>query len=83
MAKKYFKDKTLESEYQSLDQDRYTLGLAVSRKGSKRACLCEDKETYSVACCRGYLINQGVGAVEGLPPAITAFKKPDFSNAFS
>jgi hypothetical protein len=83
MSKRYFKDKTLESDIPALDNMRYTMGLAVPRQGSKRACLCSDKETYSVGCCRERLINQGIGAVEGLPPAITAFQKPSFSNAFS
>ena len=81
--KKYFKDRTLESDQYIELYPKYTLGLATGKPGSKRGCLCADKETYSSKCCDGYLINQGVGAVEGLPPAITAFKKPDFSNAFS
>ena len=83
MSKRYFKDKTIESDVPALDNMRYTMGLATGKPGSRRSCLCEDKETYSVKCCRGYLINQGVGQTEGLPPAITAFKKPDFSTAFS
>jgi hypothetical protein len=81
--KRYFKDKTLESPIQVLDNTRYTVGLATGRPGSKRGCLCADKETYSTKCCDGFLINQGVGAVEGLPPAPQNFRKPDFSNAFS
>lgn len=33
-----------------------------SPKGGKRGCLCKD-ETYSVECCDGELISQGVGSL--------------------
>jgi hypothetical protein len=33
-----------------------------SPKDSSSACLCEDG-TYSKECCKGELINQGVGAL--------------------
>jgi hypothetical protein len=33
-----------------------------SPQDSSRACLCEDG-TYSKDCCKGELINQGVGAL--------------------
>ena len=33
-----------------------------SPKGGNRACLCEDGKTYSKQCCKGKLINQGVGS---------------------
>lgn len=33
-----------------------------SPTGGKRGCLCED-ETYSVDCCQGELINQGIGSL--------------------
>ena len=32
-----------------------------SPKGGKRGCLCEDS-TYSEECCKGELINQGIGS---------------------
>lgn len=35
-----------------------------SPTGGKRACLCKDA-TYKAECCKGDLINQGVGALEG------------------
>ena len=35
-----------------------------SPKDSNRACLCEDG-TYSKECCKGELINQGIGALVG------------------
>jgi hypothetical protein len=33
-----------------------------SPKGGKRGCLCENG-TYSVDCCKGELINQGIGTL--------------------
>ena len=32
-----------------------------SPKGGKKGCLCEDG-TYSNECCKGELINQGIGS---------------------
>jgi hypothetical protein len=81
--KRYFKDQTVETQEDIVLYPKHTLGLATPKANSKRACLCADKQTYSVKCCKTYLINQGIGQTEGLPPAITAFKKPDFSTAFS
>lgn len=34
-----------------------------SPKSSKRGCLCADKNTYSTKCCKGKLINQGIGKI--------------------
>lgn len=34
-----------------------------SPKSSRRACLCDDGKTYSTKCCKGYLINQGIGKI--------------------
>jgi hypothetical protein len=34
-----------------------------SPKGGKKACLCEDG-SYSSECCKGELINQGIGTSE-------------------
>ena len=34
-----------------------------SPKSSRRACLCDDGKTYSTKCCKGNLINQGVGKI--------------------
>ena len=33
-----------------------------SPKSSKRACLCENG-TYSTKCCKGNMINQGIGSI--------------------
>ena len=42
-----------------------TRGLS-SPKNSRRACLCLDKDTYSVSCCKGALMQQGIGVIESL-----------------
>ena len=34
-----------------------------SPKGSQRACLCKDKNTYSRDCCEGDIMNQGIGVI--------------------
>lgn len=34
-----------------------------SPKGSKRACLCWETETYKIECCDGSIHAQGVGSV--------------------
>jgi len=41
-----------------------TKGLS-SPKNSRRACLCLESNTYDVKCCKGYLINQGIGVIQG------------------
>ena len=40
-----------------------TKGLS-SPKNSQRACLCLDNSTYDVKCCKGFLINQGIGQIQ-------------------
>jgi hypothetical protein len=54
----------------------YSYGRAVPRNGLY-ACLCADKNTYSRKCCKGYLINQGIGNIYGT----TQFRS--FSEAFN
>jgi hypothetical protein len=44
-----------------------TRGLS-SPKNSRRACLCIDKDTYSVNCCKGALIQQGIGQIQSTRP---------------
>jgi len=36
-----------------------------SPKSSTRACLCQDRNTYSKECCKGAMMNQGIGNVTG------------------
>jgi len=38
-------------------------GRNPSPQNDKRACLCKDKETYSVDCCDGTLEAQGIGNI--------------------
>ena len=45
----------------------YSFGRAVPRNGLY-ACLCVDKNTYSRKCCKGYLLNQGIGNIYGIEP---------------
>lgn len=60
----------------------YSYGLAVPR-GGLMACLCADKNTYSRKCCKGFLINQGIGNIygTGLRPIDSPWGK-GFSSAF-
>jgi len=37
-----------------------------SPKGSRRACLCKDTDTYSIKCCDGSLWAQGIGRISRL-----------------
>ncbi len=34
-----------------------------SPKGGRRGCLCADRDVYSVECCKGDMINQGIGNI--------------------
>lgn len=40
-----------------------TQGLS-SPKNSIQGCLCLDRDVYSVKCCKGNLINQGIGKTQ-------------------
>jgi hypothetical protein len=40
-----------------------TRGLS-SPKNSKQACLCLDSNTYDVRCCKGALMQQGIGQTQ-------------------
>ena len=35
-----------------------------SPKNSRRACLCLDSDTYDVRCCKGALMQQGIGVIQ-------------------
>jgi hypothetical protein len=56
-----------------------TRGLS-SPKNSRRGCLCLDKDIYDVRCCKGALMQQGIGNITGVPIRI---KVGAFSDAFS
>lgn len=34
-----------------------------SPRESRRACLCAKRDTYSRKCCKGRMINQGIGYI--------------------
>lgn len=60
-----------------------TRGLS-SPKNSRRACLCVHTDTYDVACCKGALISQGIGVIQGvafIPQDLGAFSF-GFSDGF-
>lgn len=38
-------------------------GSYSSPSGGRRACLCKDGRTYSRKCCKGELVNQGIGSI--------------------
>ena len=38
-------------------------GRTSSPQDARRGCLCADEETYSIECCDGELINQGIGSL--------------------
>jgi hypothetical protein len=44
-------------------KDPHDVGSYSSPKGGKRGCLCKDGRTYSSKCCKGELINQGIGQI--------------------
>jgi hypothetical protein len=41
-----------------------TRGLS-SPKNSRRGCLCLDEDRYGRDCCKGALMEQGIGQIEG------------------
>jgi hypothetical protein len=48
---------------------------------SRRACLCIDTNTYSKACCKGALIQQGIGETQSPAIALGGFSS-GFSSGF-
>jgi hypothetical protein len=44
-------------------KSKYHLDPYSSPRTSKRGCLCKGKNTYSRKCCKGGLINQGIGEI--------------------
>jgi hypothetical protein len=57
-----------------------TRGLS-SPKNSRRACLCLNKDTYSVECCKGALMQQGIGNIQSTQPILGGFG-PGFDEGF-
>jgi hypothetical protein len=54
-----------------------TRGRAIPHN-KRRACLCDDADTYSTECCEGALIGQSIGVTAG-----TITNRGAFSNGFS
>ena len=54
-----------------------TKGLS-SPKNSRQGCLCLESSTYDVKCCKGFLMNQGIGQTQG-----TGITGGAFSDGFS
>jgi hypothetical protein len=57
-----------------------TRGLS-SPKNSRRACLCVNSDTYSVSCCKGALMSQGIGQIQSTRPVQGAFNN-GYSDGF-
>ena len=57
-----------------------TRGLS-SPKNSRRGCLCLNSDTYDVACCKGALMQQGIGNIQ-FAPELVVLTGP-FSSGFS
>ncbi len=34
-----------------------------SPKGGRKGCLCRDRDAYSIECCNGDIIAQGIGSI--------------------
>ena len=49
-----------------------TRGLS-SPKNSRMACLCLHSNTYSVSCCKGALLQQGIGQTQSTRPVQGGF----------
>lgn len=54
-----------------------TLGLS-SPKNSRRGCLCLHEDIYDVKCCKGHLMEQGIGVIQS--PFV---EQGSFSDGFS
>ena len=78
--KKYYSAPSPRNAVNQRPQPKHSYGYAVPRSGME-ACLCADKLTYSKKCCKGYLINQGIGSTISPYPSGGGFSK-GFSNGF-
>ena len=58
-----------------------TRGQAVPRNG-RQGCLCLDTNNYSRECCKGLLINQGIGRIQASPIQTFGSFNNDFNNDF-
>jgi hypothetical protein len=80
IKKRYFSNQSNRYAVEEKQAPMFSYGLAVPKSGGLEACLCADKLTYSKKCCKGFLINQGIGQT------ISPYPQPHpiaFSNGFS
>jgi hypothetical protein len=77
MKKNYFSLPSPRTAATQRAQPKHSYGNAVPNAGME-GCLCADKNTYSKKCCKGYLINQGIGSTISPYPS-----GGGFSNGFS
>lgn len=61
--------------------DREQTYSRTSPKSSGRGCLCKDG-TYSKSCCKGKMINQGIGALSGQGASEISQIHKSFNNDF-
>ena len=45
------------------NREDVNIGSRTSPRGGQRACLCWDKNTYSIECCDGSMRAQGIGVI--------------------
>jgi hypothetical protein len=79
---KYYSNQSTKYAKEQQRVSPYSYGRAVPRSGSQQACLCADKLTYSRKCCKGFLINQGVGQIISPYPSHPIAFSNGFSNGF-
>ena len=80
MKRNYSSNPTTRYKLESRPQPKHSYGNAVPNAGME-GCLCADKNTYSKKCCKGYLINQGIGNTMSPYPTGGGFSN-GFSNGF-
>ena len=80
MKKNYFSLPSPRNAVSQRPQPKHSYGNAVPNAGME-GCLCADKNTYSKKCCKGYLINQGIGNTISPYPSGGGFSK-GFSDGF-
>lgn len=61
----------------------HSYGKSSPREGSITACLCKNRLTYSKECCKGLLIEQGIGNIISPYPYPGRAFSNGFSNGFS
>jgi len=52
-------------------QSKVSTPSRTSPKGGRRGCLCRDRDAYSIECCNGDIIAQGIGSITGSESFLT------------